>query len=138
MELQPYLYFGGRCEEAIEFYKKTVGATVERFMRFDESPQPTPEGAIPKDWGQKVMHATLRLGDSILMASDGCGATKFDGFALSVNVANDAEAKRTFAALSEGGKVCMPLNKTFFASSFGMLTDKFGVSWMVIVMLPHG
>ena len=137
MQLQPYLYFGGQCEAAIEFYKKAVGATVERFMRFDDSPQPHPEGAIPRDWGHKVMHATLRIGESTVMASDGCGGSKFDGFALSANVASDDEARRVFSALGEGGKVCMPLNRTFFAHSFGMVTDKFGVAWMVIHMLAH-
>jgi PhnB protein len=134
MQVQSYLFFDGRCEEAIEFYRKTIGAQVGMLMRFKDSPEPCPEGAIPPGQENKVMHASLQIGDSTVMASDGrcTGAPAFQGFSLSLDAASDAEAKRLFDALSEGGQVQMPLGKTFFASSFGMVADKFGVSWMVI------
>lgn len=134
MRVEPYLQFDGRCEEAIEFYKKTVGAKVVMMMRFKDAPA----GACPEqpqEVKNKIMHSTLQIGDSTLHASDGhCqGKMKFDGFSLSLSPATDAEAQKLFAALSEGGKVGMPMSKTFFASSFGMVNDKFGLSWMVIV-----
>ena len=137
MQVQPYLFFDGRCEEALEFYSKKLGAKVEMLMRFKESPEPPQPGMVPPGSENKVMHASFRIGDSTLMASDGhCqGKPTFGGFSLSLTVANDAEARRTFDALGVGGgKVCMPLGKTFFASSFGVVSDRFGVSWMVIVM----
>ncbi|HET7879365.1 MAG TPA: VOC family protein [Acetobacteraceae bacterium] len=134
MQVQPYLFFDGRCEEALEFYRKTIGAQVGMMMRFNDSPEPCPEGAIPPGSENKVMHASLQIGDTTVMASDGrcTGAPTFQGFSLSLDAASDAEAKRLFDALSDGGQVQMPLGKTFFASSFGMVADKFGVSWMVI------
>ena len=130
MQIQPYLFFDGRCEEAIEFYRKAVGAEVQMLMRFKESPEPE---ACPTGGGEKIMHASLRVGDTTIMASDGhCqGKPVFQGFALSLSVANAAEAERRFKALSEGGKVEMPLAKTFWSESFGMLSDRFGVMWMV-------
>lgn len=133
MQVQPYLFLDGRCEEALEFYKRAVGAEVTALMRYKESPDPNMSMA---DNAQKVMHSSFRVGDSTILASDGrCeGRPTFDGFALTVSVADDAEAKRLFAALGRGGTVTMPLGKTFFSSSFGMLADKFGVGWMVIVM----
>ena len=133
MQIQPYLSFDGRCEEAIEYYRGALGAQVETLMRWKECPMPN-EGARPPD--DKVMHARLRIGDAIVMASDGrsTGHPKFEGITLSLNVANDDEAKRKFAALAEGGQVQQPLTQTFFSSSFGMLTDRFGVPWMVVVM----
>jgi PhnB protein len=136
MIVQPYLYFGGRCEEALEFYRRAIGAEVGFLMRFDESPEPCGEGMIPANWGHKVMHCEFKVGDSVLMASDGMGegAAKFDGISLSISTATDADCERVFAALGDGGKVQMPLTKTFFASKFGMVADKFGVSWMVITM----
>jgi PhnB protein len=132
MQVQPYLFFDGRCEEAIEFYRRTLGAEVEMLMPFKDNPEPA---ANPPDAGDKVMHASLRIGDTRIMASDGrCqGRPSFTGFALSLAVANEAEAKRHFAALAEGGQVQMPLAKTFFSPSFGMVADRFGVSWMVVV-----
>jgi PhnB protein len=135
MQVQPYLFFDGRCEEAIEFYKSTVGAEVTMLMRFKDSPEPHPPGMLPPGAESKVMHASLRIGDSTVMASDGqcLGQANFQGFSLSLSVANDAEAERLFAALANGGKVCMPLAKTFFSSRFGMVADRFGVSWMIIV-----
>jgi PhnB protein len=134
MLVQPYLMFNGRCEEAIQFYTSAVGAKVEMLMRFKDSPQPPPPGMLPPNSENKVMHSTLRIGDTVVMASDGhCkGDGKFDGFSLSLSASNDAEAERLFAALSSGGKVTMPMAPTFYASRFGMLVDRFGVSWMVI------
>jgi PhnB protein len=134
MQVQPYLFFDGRCEEAIEFYRKTLGAEVLMLMRFKDSPEPPPPGAVRPGSENKVMHASLRIGETTVMASDGqcSGTPSFQGFALSVGVPDAATAERVFAALGEGGKVQMPLGKTFFAKSFGMLTDRFGVGWMVI------
>ena len=135
MQAQPYLIFDGRCEEAIEFYKSALGAEVTMLMRFKDSPEPHPPGMLPPGAESKVMHASLRIGDSTVMASDGqcLGQANFQGFSLALSVSNDAEAERLFAALADGGKVCMPLAKTFFSSRFGMVADRFGVSWMIIV-----
>jgi PhnB protein len=136
--IQPYLFFGGRCEEAIEFYRKALGAEVERQVRFKEAPEP--QAGMPECFEDKIMHATLRIGDTLLMASDGMcdGKANFDGFSLSITVADEAEAERVFAALSEGGLVTMPLEKTFWAPKYGMLQDRFGVGWMVSVMHKPG
>src|SRR5437870_5218670 len=135
MSVQPYLTFGGRCQEAVDFYRDALGAEVEMLMRFKESPEPTPPGMVPDNWGDKIMHCSLKIGDTVLMASDGCASSEksFQGFSLSLTVANEAEADRKFAALSDRGQVTMPLGKTFFSKRFGMLVDRFGVSWMVIV-----
>jgi PhnB protein len=132
MQVQPYVFFDGRCEEAVEFYRKALGAEVTMLMRFKDSPDQT---MIPPGAGDKVMHMSLRIGETTVLASDGrCqGRPAFEGFALSLTVANDAEAERLFPALAEGGQVQMPLTKTFFASRFGMLADRFGVSWMIYV-----
>jgi PhnB protein len=136
MLVQPYLFFDGRCEEAIEFYRRAVGAEVTMLMRFKDSPEPQPPGMVPPGAENKVMHASFRIGDSTVMASDGrcMGRPAFQGVSLSLTVADDAEAERRFASLSEGGQVQMPLAKTFFSSRFGMVADRFGVSWMVIVV----
>jgi PhnB protein len=135
MLIQPYLFFDGRCEEAVEFYKKTLGAKVEMLMRFSESPDPPAPGMVPPGSENKVMHCHLRIGDSAILASDGhCqGKAAFQGFSLSITIPSEAEADRIFNALVEGGQVQMPLSKTFFSPRFGMLTDKFGVGWMVYV-----
>jgi PhnB protein len=135
MQVQSYLFFDGRCEEAIEFYKKTLGAKVEMLLRFKDSPEPPQPGMVPPGSENKVMHATFRIGDTVLMASDGrcTGKPTFQGFSLSITVPSEAEAKRVFAALGDGGQVQMPLAKTFFSPQFGMVADRFGVSWMVIV-----
>lgn len=132
MQIQPYLSFDGRCEEALEFYRKAIGAEVMMLMRFKDSPEPGQCGPAP---GDKVMHASVRIGDSMIMASDGrCeGRLSFQGFSLSLTVATEAQAERAFAALGEGGQVQMPLAKTFFSPRFGMVADRFGVSWMVYV-----
>ena len=139
MPLQPYLFFDGRCEEAIEFYKKAIGAQVEMLMRFSDAPGgsgPPEEGcAGPPADGNKIMHSSLKIGDAAIMASDGMasGKPEFKGISLALIVKNDAEAKQKFDALSQGGTVQQPLMKTFFSSSFGMVADKFGVGWMITV-----
>ncbi len=139
MQVQPYLFFDGRCEEAIEFYKSALGIKVEMLMRMKDSPEPHPPGMCPPGSEHKVMHAAFRVGDSLVMASDGMakGNPEFKGFSLSVDAATEAEADRLFAALGKGGQVPLPLSKTFFSPRFGMVADRFGVSWMVIVM-PKG
>jgi PhnB protein len=133
MEVQPYLFFDGRCEEALDFYKKAIGAKVEMLMRFKESPEQNAE-CMPSD-ANKVMHAQFKIGGTVVMASDGRaeGKPKFDGFALSIAARNEAEADKMFSALGEGGQVTLPMTKTFFSPRFGMLSDRFGVHWMVIV-----
>jgi PhnB protein len=135
MLIQPYLFFDGRCEEAIEFYRSKLGAEVTMLMRFNEAPEPHPPGMIPPGSERKVMHSSFRIGDTTVMASDGnCrGKPSFEGFSLSLTAANVAEAERLFAVLGDGGQVQMPMNKTFFSPRFGMVADRFGVSWMVIV-----
>ena len=132
MKVEPYLFFNGRCDEAIEFYKKTLGAQVGMLMRFKDSPE---KSACAPGSENKVMHASLTIGQTRVMASDGhnTGNPKFDGFALSVDAKDDADADRLFNGLSDGGKVIMPLGKTFFSPRFGMTQDKFGMNWMVIV-----
>jgi PhnB protein len=135
--IEPYLFFNGCCEEAVKFYQKAVGAEVQMIMRFKESPEPPPPGMMPADWGDKIMHASFKVGSSVVMASDGCGeASAFKGFSLSLVVSSEAEADRYFNALSEGGKVTMPLTKTFWSPRFGMLEDRFGMAWMVSVYVP--
>jgi len=134
MRVQPYLNFNGRAEEAIEFYRKALGAEVLMLMRFKECPDPQPGSTTPGT-ENKIMHCSLRIGDSEIMASDGyCqGKTSFQGISLSLSVADEAEADRKFGALAEGGQVQLPLTKTFFSPRFGMVADRFGVTWMVIV-----
>ena len=136
MQVQPYLFFDGRCEEALEFYRTALGAEVTMLMRFKDSPEPLSPGMCPPGSDDKVMHASFHIGETMLMASDGRAQGKpvFQGFSLSLAVPDDAEALRLFTALSDGGQVQMPLAKTFYASSFGMVADRFGVSWMVIVV----
>ncbi len=135
MQIQPYLFFEGRCEEAIEFYRKALGAELTMLLRYKDSPEPCDPDCITPANSDKVMHASLRIGESTLMASDGrcLGAANFQSFSLSLSAADDAEADRLFAALADGGQVQMPLSRTFVSSRFGMVADRFGVSWMVIV-----
>jgi PhnB protein len=136
MQVEPYLFFDGRCEEAIEFYRDKLGAEVTMLMRFKDSPEPHQPGMVAPGTENKVMHANLRIGDTAVMASDGrCqGKPNFQGFALSLTAPTEADADRLFAALADGGQVQLPLTKTFFSPRFGMVADRFGVSWMVIVM----
>lgn len=132
MKVQVYITFGGRCEEALEFYKKSIGAEVSGLMRWKESPQTDMKG--PPGWEEKVMNASFRIGETDLMADDGMGPAtpEFKGMTLALSAASDADTRRVFDALAKGGAVQMPLAKTFWTSSFGMLSDKFGVPWMVM------
>lgn len=137
--IQPYLFFGGRCDEALAFYKTALGATVDILMRYKESPDPAPPGMLAPGWEEKVMHVTFRVGGAVVMASDGCSSEdrNFNGFRLALNVPTEAEADRAFAALAEGGSVEMPLTKTFWSPKFGMLTDRFGLGWMISLPAPQ-
>lgn len=137
--IQPYLFFNGNCEQAVEFYRKALGAELEMMMRFKESPDAPPPGMVPPNWGDKIMHTSFRVGQTTIMASDGCGSESsgFHGFSLSLAVFSEAEADRYFKALADGGKVTMPMNKTFWSPRFGMVEDKFGIGWMVSV-IPEG
>lgn len=130
--VQPYLFFGGLCDEALAFYRTALGAEVEMLLRFRDSPMPPPPGVLAPGFEDKVMHASFRVGDTTLMASDGCQpGANFSGFSLSLSVTTEAEARRLFDALADGGTVTMPLAATFWSPCFGMLTDRFGVGWMV-------
>ena len=134
MAVTPYLFFDGRCEEAIELYKKALGAEVGMIMRFKDSPEPPQPGMVPPGSENKIMHACITVNGAPVMLSDGMAknAPEFKGFSLSLDAKEAAEGKRMFEALSQGGQVQMPLQETFFAKSFGMVADKFGVGWMVI------
>lgn len=133
--VQTYLYFNGACEEALAFYREALGAEVLMQMRFDQAPQPLPPGSLPPGFETKIMHASVRIGSTVLMASDGCSnaGLSFTGFALSLSLESEAAAARAFAALAAGGSIQMPLEKTFWSPCFGILTDRFGVSWMITV-----
>jgi PhnB protein len=135
MQVQPYLFFEGRCEEALNFYRSALGAEITALMRYKDSPEPPQPGMVPPGSEEKVMHANFSIGDTQIMASDGCasGQANFQGFALSLTAANEADADRYFNALADGGQVQMPIGKTFFSPRFGMVADRFGVLWMVIV-----
>jgi PhnB protein len=139
MQVQPYLFFDGRCEEALAFYQTAIGAEITAMMRFSENPDPQPNGcgdnpmaAVQRD---KIMHASFKLGETEVMASDGMasGKPEFKGISLSLSPPGEAEGKRLFEALAEGGQVQAPLTKTFFSPCFGMVADRFGVSWMIVV-----
>ena len=134
MKIEPYLFFDGRCEEALDFYKRALGAEVTALMRFSESPDPPPPGMVAPGSENKVMHASFRVGETEVMASDGRagGRPEFKGVSLSLSVPSEAEADRLFAALGEGGEVRMPIGRTFFSPRFGMVADRFGVPWMVV------
>ena len=132
MKVEPYLFFNGRCDEAIAFYKKVLGAEVLMLMRFKDSPDPA---SRPPGADEKVMHASFRVGETTIMASDGrCeGRTAFEGFSLSISVPTLEAGQKLFGALGDGGKVQMPFTKTFFSPGFGMVEDRFGVGWMLVV-----
>jgi len=135
MQIQPYLFFDGRCEEALAFYRDALGAETTMLMRFKDSPEPPVPGMMPPGTDDKVMHASFRVGEAVVLASDGVcgGAPNFQGFTLSLTTADPAEAERLFTALADGGQVRMPLAPTFFSPRFGMVADRFGVGWMVYV-----
>jgi PhnB protein len=136
MPVQPYLFFDGRCEEALDFYKKALGAQVEMMMRFKDAPEQSKDPNMCAPGSEnKIMHAAFKIGDSVVLGSDGYakGQPEFKGFSLTMSAKTEAEADKLFGALSDGGQVTMPMMKTFFSPRFGMLTDKFGVGWMVIV-----
>ena len=135
MNIQPYLFFNGRLDDAIAFYKDTLGAEAQMLMRYKDCPDPPPPGVLAPGWDDKIMHSCLKIGETTIFASDGCGNLEpgFNGFGLSIAAKDEAEADRIFAALSDGGDVRMPLGKTFFSPRFGMVADRFGVLWMVIV-----
>ncbi len=135
MHVQSYLNFNGRCEEALEFYKQALGGQTVMLVRFKDMPDPKPPGMIPPGTENKVMHARFRIGDTVLLASDGQGAgtPAYEGMSLSITADDEAAAERIFTALADGGQVRMPLAKTFFSPRFGMLADRFGVPWMVYV-----
>jgi PhnB protein len=134
MFAQPYLFFDGRCDEALEFYKRALGAEVTMLMRFKDSPDPAARENCGPGVADKVMHANVTIRDTQIMMSDGRGegSPKFDGFGLALNATDAADADKLFAALDDGGNVIMPLTETFFAHKFGMLHDKFGVMWMIM------
>jgi PhnB protein len=136
--VQAYLFFNGNCEEAVEFYRQALGAEVEMIMRFKDAPDAPPPGMLAPGYENKVMHTSFRIGQTVVMASDGCGTekTSFQGFSLSLALTNEADADRYFNALAVGGKVNMPLGKTFWSPRFGMLEDKFGIGWMINVIPP--
>ena len=135
MKVEPYLFFNGRCEEAIAFYKQALGAEVTYQARYSECPEPMPAGSVPPGFDNKIMHANLRVGNVQLMVSDGNSnaPAQFKGFSLSLEVSDATQAQRFFAALGQGGKVTMPIGKTFFSPCFGMVEDQFGVGWMVFM-----
>jgi PhnB protein len=135
MQIQPYLFFDGRCEEAIHFYQAAVGAELQMLMRHKDNPTPPLAGWLPAGSEDKLMHAAFRIGQTLVMASDGqCGARPtFQGFSLSLTLPSAAEAEAVFARLAEGGEVQMPITKTFWSPCFGTLRDRFGVAWMVTV-----
>lgn len=132
-----YLFFGGRCDEALEFYKNAIGAEIGFIMRFNESPEPVPPGMLAEGFEKKVMHSEFKVGEMTLMASDGCGeGGKFEGFRLALIVPTEADADQAFNGLADGGKVDMPLTKTFWSPRYGQVTDRFGLGWMVMVPAP--
>lgn len=133
-QIQPYLFFAGRCDEALQFYASAIGAKVEMLMRFNESPDPVPPGMLQAGFENKVMHCAFRVGDTTLLASDGCDdKARFNGFSLNLSVPTKAEAERVFGALAKEGEIRMPLTETFWSPCFGMLSDRYGVAWMVMV-----
>ena len=132
--ITPYLFFAGRCDEAIEFYRTALGADVEMVMRFSESPEPVPPGVLPKGFEEKVMHATVRIKGVRIMMSDGTDdSLSFEGFRLALAVTSEPEAQAAFQALADGGRVDVPLTKTFWSPCYGMVTDRFNIGWIVMV-----
>ena len=139
-QVHTYLFFNGNCGEAIDFYVKALGAKVDMRMTFKDAPEPPPPDCMPPDWGDKIMHSSFTIGDTMVMASDGCetDAQAHAGFSLSLSVKTEQEADRCFDALAAGGTVTMPLGQTFWSPRFGMLKDRFGIAWMVMVATECG
>lgn len=131
--IQPYLFFNGSCEQAVEFYRQALGAEVQMMMRYKDSPEPPQPGMVPPGFENKILHTSFRIGQTTVMASDDCTAetARFQGFSLALSVPSESEAERVFAALADGGQVRMPLTKTFWSPRFGMVADRFGVGWMI-------
>ena len=140
MKVEAYLMFNGRCEEAVRFYERALGAKVEMMMRYREAPDQPSSGMLPPGSEEKIMHCSFRIGETTVMASDDMSAqdARLEGFSLAITLTTEADADRVFSALAEGGKVTMPLGKTFWSPRFGMLQDRFGVSWMVNVTTDRG
>ena len=140
MRVQPFLTFEGRCEEALTFYQAALGAEILSLMRYKDSPLPEGAGARPPGFGDKIMNASLRIGDSVLLASDGCcsGDTAFKGISLSITLPDPAQASRIFRALAQGGEVLVPMTETFFAQRFAMVADRFGLTWLVLAAPVEG
>ena len=138
MRVEPYLMFSGRCEEALAFYQRAIDAKLQMVLRFKESPEP-PAMPMPPDWGDKIMHSGLMVGDTLVMASDGMSseAQSYNGVTLSITADSEAQARRYFSALAEGGSVFMPMGPTFWSPCFGMCSDRFGVQWMVGIDGPQ-
>jgi PhnB protein len=133
LALDPYLFFGGRCEEALEFYRDALGAEIRMKLRFDESPDATPPGMLAEGFEKKIMHSEMRVAGRTVMASDGCGpGGPFQGISLALTLPTRAEVDRAFEKLADGGKVDMPLMQTFWSPRYGMVTDRFGLQWMVM------
>jgi len=134
MNLQPYVFFNGRCEEALNFYTEKLGAQVTFKMLFKDAPPPDPNNPSRPELADKIMHANVQLGSSTWMASDGnCdpAAGPFNGFSLSLTIEDIAAAEKCFNALAEGGQVVMPFGQTFWSKGFGMVVDRFGLMWMI-------
>ena len=135
--VQPYLFFGGKCAAALDYYTRHLDAEVLMTMRYHEAPEPPPPGMLPAGWEDKIMHAAFRIGGSVLMGSDGCGGPDEEpsrnSHCMSLTMPDEAGAKRTFAALADGGGITMPIGETFWSPCFGMVTDAFGIHWMVTV-----
>jgi PhnB protein len=137
--IHPYLFFPGNCAEAVKFYCEKLGGEELMTMCYKDSPEPPPPGMVPENWGDKVMHTSFKIGGNMIMASDGCGdEAKMSGFSLSIALPDEAAAHKAFNALAEGGKINMPLTKTFWSPCFGMLQDKFGLNWMVSIVDDKG
>ena len=132
--ITPYLDFSGRCDEALAFYREALGAEVEMLMRYDQSPESPPPGMLQPGFEKKVMHVSFRVRGVLLMGSDGCDdQTKFSGVRLSLALPTEADARKAFDALAAGGSVQLPITKTFWSPCFGMVTDRFGLGWMVTI-----
>jgi len=136
MQINAYLSFDGQCEAAFQLYEQVFGGKIEGVFRYEGTPI---EGQVPPEWRQKIMHITLGVGQSQIMGADaqpGQSSGPAKRFCMSINLKDTEEAKRIFNGLAEGGQIQMPLAPTFWAAQFGMLTDRFGIPWMVNCEAP--